>query len=444
MRAALSVSRIALIHAFAVAAFAPAADAAGTWSCRASGGWASAGGQVSEPLVAGGSGACAAARAESGQSAGIAFTNGVATTSSGRPDATTDTQTPVAEVEADSVVIENADRSLRVTARSLRARAQASCSSSRVPGFDSSGGVRDVTVNGRPISSDGEFSEPGVGVNGAPLFGRLRIRFAEVVRDGNADTAGERLLRRTMHVIVTDSGGAVVFEAVAGEVNVARDGRVCDPPPVCPEGQQLDPRANQCVNVDVQIPVPPPPPPGPPGSPPPPAGTDVPLPAPPVARPPRPPVGCASASARPGSVSALRLRAAIVCLVNTERGKRRLRRLRVNRELELAARRHARDMVVRRYFAHTSPSGSSVMDRILRTRYLRRYGRWRVGEILGWGSGAQGTPAAIVAGWMRSPAHRRQILGPYLELGVGVQRAAPRPLSRPASTFVVDFGSFAH
>ena len=441
MRAAPFISRIALIHACAAALLAStagAADAAGTWGCRASGGWVSAGGQVAEPLVAAGGSPCAATRADSASPAGISFAKPLASTSSGQPGATTDTQKPVAEMTADSVVIENGDRSLRVSARAVRARAAGACSSSRVPGLDTSSGLRDVTVNGRPISADQEFSEPGVGVNGAPLFGRLRIRFGEVAAEGDAEAGSQRVLRRALHVVVTDSGGAIVFEAVAGEVAVTRDGRVCDPPPVCPDGQKLDPRANECVDVDVQIPAPPPPP---PGTPPLPPGTEPPLPIPP-GPPPRHPVGCASASARPGSASATRLRSAIVCLVNAQRSKRRLRRLRVNDELELAARRHARDMVVRRYFSHTNPSGAGVLDRLLRTRYLRRYGRWRVGEVLGWGWGAQGSPAAIVAGWMRSPAHRRQLLGRYSELGVGVQRAAPRRMSRPASTFVVEFGSF--
>jgi len=430
---------VATLAALASLLAAPAgADAAGSWGCRASGGWVSAGGQFTEPLVAGGDGACANARVDTPRPAAITFTNGVAATISGRPGATTDTQTPVAEATADSVVIENADRSLRVVVRGLEARAEGACSSSRVPGLKTSSAVREVTVNGRSIPADREFSEPGLGVNGAPLFGRLRISFAEVASEGDADAGAQRVLRRAVRVVVTDSGGAVVFEAVAGEVAAGREGRVCEPPPVCPEGQKLDPQANQCVNVDVTVPAPPPPPPGSPPLPDPPA-----LPAPPVTNPPRPPVSCASASARPGTASAARLRSAIVCLINAERAKRRLRRLRVSRELELAARRHARDMVVRRYFAHTSPSGSGVLDRIMRTRYLRRYGRWRLGEVLGWGWGAQGTPAAIVAGWLRSSPHRRQLLGRYLEIGVGVQRAAPRRMARAATTYVVDFGAFS-
>ena len=415
------------------------ASAAGSWGCKASGGWVSAGGRIVEPLTAGAT-PCAAAKADSAAPAQITFTKPVASTSSGQPGATTDTQKPAAEMTADSVVIENTDRSLRVSARGLRARAEGACSASRVPGLAASSALREVTVNGRPISTERDFSEPGVGVNGAPLFGRLSVRFGETASEGDPGSPSQRVVRRALHVIVTDSNGAVVFEAVAGEVTVTRDGRVCDPPPVCPEGQKLDPRANECVDVDVAIPVPPPPP---PGSPPLPPGSEPPLPVPPVTNPPRPPVGCASASARPGTVSAARLRSAVICLINAERTKRRMRRLRVNAELELAARRHARDMVVRRYFSHTSPSGMNVIDRILRTRYLRRYGRWRIGEILGWGWGAPGSPAAIVEGWMRSPGHRRQILGRYTEIGVGVQGAAPRRMSRPATTFVVDFGTFA-
>ena len=438
IRVSRGCSRIAGVHTalagLAVLAAAAPAQAAGTWTCRASGGWVAQGGERAEPLVAGGAPPCAAARADGAAPAGIAFAKPAAVTSAGASGATTDTQRPVADVSADSVVIQNADGSLRLSARALRARAEASCSSARVPGMTSSSGVRDVTLNGRPIGADGEFSEPGVGVNGAPLFGRLRVRFGVVATDGDAGAATQRLVRRAVHVTVTDSAGVVVFEAAAGEVAVGREGRVCDPPPVCSEGQQLDARANRCVDVDVALPPPPPPagplPPAPPG----------PVPGPDS---PRPRAGCSDADALPGTASARELRAATICLVNAQRSRRGLRRLRVNGELELAARRHARDMVVRHYFAHDSPSGSSVLDRILRTRYLRRYGRWRVGEVLGWGWGRQGAPAAIVAAWMRSAEHRRQLLGRYTEMGVGIQRDAPRRLERPATTFVIDLGTYA-
>jgi uncharacterized protein YkwD len=46
---------------------------------------------------------------------------------------------------------------------------------------------------------------------------------------------------------------------------------------------------------------------------------------------------------------------------------------------------------------------------------------WRAGENLAWGTGAEGTVRAIFRAWMRSPAHRRNILGSYSQIGVGVE-----------------------
>jgi uncharacterized protein YkwD len=229
--------------------------------------------------------------------------------------------------------------------------------------------------------------------------------------------------------VIVDSAGAVIFEAAAGEVAAGRVGPVCDPPPVCPPGQELDPAANRCVDVSVSIPPPPPP--------------AAPLPPLPVGpSPPRPPAGCRGAATEAGQGSSSLLRKATLCLINHERARRGMRRLRVNGELELAARRHARDMVTGRFFAHQSPRSGGIVDRLLRTRYLRRYGRWRVGEILGWGWGSRSSPAAIVSSWMRSPGHRRQLLGPYTELGLSVHRGGPRRMRAPSATFVVAFGAF--
>lgn len=49
---------------------------------------------------------------------------------------------------------------------------------------------------------------------------------------------------------------------------------------------------------------------------------------------------------------------------------------------------------------------------------------WRAGENLAWGVGAEGTVRAIFRAWMRSPLHRRNILGSYSQIGVGVEVGA--------------------
>jgi uncharacterized protein YkwD len=46
---------------------------------------------------------------------------------------------------------------------------------------------------------------------------------------------------------------------------------------------------------------------------------------------------------------------------------------------------------------------------------------WRVGENLAWGVGQEGTVRATFQAWMRSPTHRRNVLGDYTDLGLGFE-----------------------
>jgi len=112
------------------------------------------------------------------------------------------------------------------------------------------------------------------------------------------------------------------------------------------------------------------------------------------------------------------LRRAVLCLVNQERALNGLNRLSTNRRLARAAKRHATDMVRRRYFSHYSPSGSDPLKRA-------RAAGWRrgVGEALAWACGEQATPRAIVAAWMASASHRAIIMGRRHAVGIGYKRA---------------------
>jgi uncharacterized protein YkwD len=46
---------------------------------------------------------------------------------------------------------------------------------------------------------------------------------------------------------------------------------------------------------------------------------------------------------------------------------------------------------------------------------------WRVGENLAWGVGEEGTVSSIFRAWMRSPAHRANILGDFEETGIDLR-----------------------
>ena len=153
-------------------------------------------------------------------------------------------------------------------------------------------------------------------------------------------------------------------------------------------------------------------------------------------------VAVTAASMAPRQAPNFRLARAAVCLINERRAARGLRRLRLNNRLSRAARRHTRDMVRHRYFAHVSRRGKDIVDRLYGTGYLGGRFSWTVGENLAWGSGGRGTPRKIVRSWMQSPGHRRNILDPRLRLiGVGIAAGSPEP-DEPAeaAVYTTDFG----
>jgi uncharacterized protein YkwD len=148
---------------------------------------------------------------------------------------------------------------------------------------------------------------------------------------------------------------------------------------------------------------------------------------------------CAKTSANPSPGNLRAMSAAILCLLNAERRGAGLQGLHSNRKLKKASQRMANLMVRQKFFAHDTPDGKSVLDRVKPTGYVR--GRWTLGENLAWGSGALATPRAIVNGWMHSPGHRANILyGPFKDIGVGIKLGAPGPTLSGGTTYVTDFG----
>lgn len=135
---------------------------------------------------------------------------------------------------------------------------------------------------------------------------------------------------------------------------------------------------------------------------------------------------------------------ATLCLVNRQRRFHRLVALKPVAPLSNVAGAYARRMTRENFFDHVSPGGSTFVARIKRTNYLDAPVRtWSVGENLAWGTGRLATPQAIVASWMRSPAHRQNILAPgFRELGLGVSVGAPQSgiTDGRAATYVNEFG----
>lgn len=108
-------------------------------------------------------------------------------------------------------------------------------------------------------------------------------------------------------------------------------------------------------------------------------------------------------------------------LVNAERRAAGLQPVRPDPELTQVARAHSRDMFARGYFAHVSPDGKDLGDRL----QAARVGYLTAGENLALAP----TLASAHTGLMHSPGHRRNILRPQFgRLGIGVLDGGRRGL----------------
>ena len=103
----------------------------------------------------------------------------------------------------------------------------------------------------------------------------------------------------------------------------------------------------------------------------------------------------------------------VVRLVNIERRANGLADLTYDWQLSRVARYKSQDMRDNRYFSHTSPTYGSPFQ------MMKSFGiSYRsAGENIARG---QGTPEAVVRGWMNSPGHRANILNSsFTHIGVG-------------------------
>jgi uncharacterized protein YkwD len=150
---------------------------------------------------------------------------------------------------------------------------------------------------------------------------------------------------------------------------------------------------------------------------------------------------CRGHDLEPGTASVSSLHHATLCLLNRQRRLHHVRALRSDSDLRVAATRHAKDMVQRDYFSHTSPGGVDFVKRILATGYVPAGASWTVGENLAWGSQSLGTPGSIVRSWMKSPGHRANILNRgFNEIGIGIVLGVPAPGAPRGATYATEFG----
>lgn len=104
----------------------------------------------------------------------------------------------------------------------------------------------------------------------------------------------------------------------------------------------------------------------------------------------------------------------VAAMVNKERAKAGLRALVLDEKLSDIARLKSGDMRVHNYCGHESPIYGSPFDMLANFGVVYQ----RAGENVAMG---YRTPEEVMAGWMDSPGHRRNILGDdYEKIGVGV------------------------
>lgn len=103
----------------------------------------------------------------------------------------------------------------------------------------------------------------------------------------------------------------------------------------------------------------------------------------------------------------------LLVLINTVRAERGLPFLRLDGQASTAARTHAADMASMRRMQHIGSDGSDGGLRLTRAGYP--WTTW--GENLG---GGFGEPAALVDAWMASESHNSNLLGDFIDVGIGV------------------------
>jgi uncharacterized protein YkwD len=134
-------------------------------------------------------------------------------------------------------------------------------------------------------------------------------------------------------------------------------------------------------------------------------------------------------------------RASLVCAIGAERTARGLAVVRENPQLTIAAQRHADDMVVRRYFAHVTPGGATLGERVGATGYMDGRADWGLGETIAWAQEPLDTATGLVRAWLASPPHRAILLdSDFHEVGIGVAAGLTDGSDGPGATAVLDFG----
>lgn len=115
---------------------------------------------------------------------------------------------------------------------------------------------------------------------------------------------------------------------------------------------------------------------------------------------------CAVVTPAPAHAEGADQGGAVLDIINSTRAANGCGPVAPNPQLTSAAARHARDVMANGTATHVGSDGSSLFSRAADAGYAPYAA---LGEVVYWGTGSKGSPAAAVAAWMTSPGHRAVI-----------------------------------
>src|SRR3954465_8085312 len=99
---------------------------------------------------------------------------------------------------------------------------------------------------------------------------------------------------------------------------------------------------------------------------------------------------CPGADAVPTAATIAQASQATLCLLNNERAAAGLHPVAEAQGLTQLSAAYSARMVAARFFAHVSPDGGTLVDRLTAAGYIAPDGDWTVGENIAWGQGDLG------------------------------------------------------
>ena len=153
---------------------------------------------------------------------------------------------------------------------------------------------------------------------------------------------------------------------------------------------------------------------------------------------------CAGADLVPAADNVAAVGQATLCLLNQQRAANGIGPLAEDAALSSASAAYSQRMVAQGFFAHQSPDGGTLVDRLTAVGYLGGDDGWVVGENIGWGQASLATARSMVGAWMNSPGHRENLLSAdYTQVGLGLALGTPADQTWGA-TYTTDFGAGAN